>query len=77
MKSYIKGAGCFLSDQHLSPRFTQIQNTSFEFQNNLCKSDKISRHILDLLVSKYADLTVNNLYSVHINDTTMKLKVSK
>ena len=34
---------------------------SFEFQNKLCKSDKISLHILGSLGTKCVDLTKNNL----------------
>ena len=52
--------GCSLSDQNIfSPKYNdlflsdcpEIQNTSFffsfEFQNNFCISDQISRHVLD------------------------------
>ena len=48
-----------------SPEIQKTSFASFEFLRaiciNLCKSDKISRHILGLLVKKYVDLTKINL----------------
>ena len=44
-----------------SSEIQNVQNLRFEFQNSLCKSEKIRRCILGYLVTKYVDLTKKNL----------------
>ena len=41
-------------------KFKTLVLESFEFQNNLCKSDKISHQNRSQLATKYVDLTKNN-----------------
>ena len=58
---------------------SKIQSTSFEilyipFLCKICKSDHIGRHDLGWLVTKYVDLTKNNLY-IHILEGAMKFGV--